>query len=208
MARRSLVSQAVTQLNIYLAVVGLLLVAVLVLAVRLLIAWHGSQSDRSAEFQANQAIYAQLQAQSGKLRGLPAQLDLSKRAAQSFVDARIPASNSIVLGELGVLTARDHVRLSRAAYAFAPAIPGIVELRVEANVTGDYTALMHFINDLERDKNHAFFIIRTVTLTGQQGGAVNLRIRMTTYYTPSDASGALPQLPAGTATEDTGEGGD
>ena len=40
---------------------------------------------------------------------------------------------------------------------------------------------MHFINDLERDKDHVFFIIDGVTLSGQQGGLVNLRLRLRTY---------------------------
>ena len=41
--------------------------------------------------------------------------------------------------------------------------------------------MMHFINDLERDKDHVFFIIDGVTLTGQQGGLVNLRLKLSTY---------------------------
>ncbi len=48
---------------------------------------------------------------------------------------------------------------------------------------------MHFINDVERDKNHAFFTIRSITLSGQQGGEVNLRVRMTTYLR-TDAAGS------------------
>ena len=206
MARRSLMSQAVTQLNAYLAVAGVLLIVVLVLATRLLIAWHQSQSDRSEQYRADQATYAQLQLQTGKLRSLPAQLSLSKQAAQAFVDARIPASDGVVISEIGGLAAADRVRWSRAAYTYRAAIPGIVEARVEANVTGEYAPIMHFINDLERDKNHAFFVIRSVTLTGQQGGAVNLRVRMTTYML-ADASGAGPLLPANAASDDAGEGG-
>jgi len=41
--------------------------------------------------------------------------------------------------------------------------------------------MMKFINDLERDKNHVFFIIDGVTFTGQQGGLVNLRLKLSTY---------------------------
>ena len=206
MPRRSLVAQAVTQLNAYLAVVGILLVLVLVLATRLLLAWHQSQSDRSDEYRADQATYAQLRVQADKLRSLPEQLNVSKKAAQSFVDARIPASDGVVIGEIGGLATADHVRWSRAAYTYRPAIPGIVEARIEANVTGEYAPIMHFINDLERDRNHAFFVIRSVTLTGQQGGAVNLRVRMTTYML-ADASGASPLVPANAPTEDAGDGG-
>jgi hypothetical protein len=38
---------------------------------------------------------------------------------------------------------------------------------------------MKFINSLERDK--MFFVIYGVTLTGQQSGTVNLRLRLATY---------------------------
>ena len=52
---------------------------------------------------------------------------------------------------------------------------------------------MHFINGLERSKT--FFLITGLTLTGQQGGLVNLRLRLITYLRASDlkpASSAHP----------------
>ncbi len=199
MARRSLVSQAITQLNAHLVVVGVLLLFNLVLATKLILAWHDSRSDQSAQYIADTATYAQLQEQSSRIKALPAQLAASRRQANAFVNARVAASDSIVLTQLGELTTRDHVRLSHAGYTYAPAIPGLVELRLEANVTGEYTPVMHFINDLERDKDHAFFVIRTITLTGQQGGVVNLRVRMTTYMLADAASASLLRPATGAA---------
>ncbi len=187
--RRTMVTQAITQLNVHLAVAGSLLVLALVLLTRTIVAWHDSRSDQSAQYDADLATYAQLKAQAGRLQALPAQLKTARTEAQGFVASRVPASDSTVLAELGALTTRDHVRLSRASYTYAPAIPGLVELRLEANVIGEYVPVMHFINDVERDKNHAFFIIRTITLTGQQGGSVNLRVRITTYM-QAEAAGA------------------
>ena len=43
---------------------------------------------------------------------------------------------------------------------------------------------MHFVNSLERDKT--FFIIRAMALTGQQGGLVSLRLRVSTWLRPAD----------------------
>ncbi len=203
MPRRSFSSQLLTQLNAHVAVVALLLVFDLTLATRLLIAWHGGRSDQSAQYNADLQTYAQLQKQAGRLQSLPAQLSSSRTQADAFLRARVPVSDSAVLAELGALTNRDHVRLSRAGYTPAPAIPGVTELRVDANVAGEYTAVMHFINDLERDKNDAFFIIRSVTLTGQQGGLVNLRVRMTTYMLSDAASAAV--LQAGSRSAESGE---
>ncbi len=204
MRARRLPSQWLTLLNAYLLVVGLLLLFDLVLATRLMVAWHDGRSDQTAQYNADLQTYAQLRAQAGRLQALPAQLQSSRTAADTFFAARIPASESAVLTELGALTVHDHVRLSRASYPIASAIPGLIELRIDANVAGEYTPVMHFINDLERDRNHAFFIIRSVTLTGQQGGVVNLRLRMTTYLRADAASAAA--LAAGShGAESAGE---
>ena len=197
-------SQWLTLLNAHLLLVGLLLLFDLVLATKLAVAWHDSRSDQTEQYNADLRTYAQLQAQARSVQALPAQLAGSRTEADAFFAARIPASESAVLTELGAVTARDHVRLSRASYPIASAIPGLVELRIDANVTGEYTPVMHFINDLERDRNHIFFTIRSVTLTGQQGGVVNLRIRMTTYLRADAASAAA--LAAGShGAENAGE---
>ena len=193
MTRRSVISQVLTTLNLHLAAVVLLLLFDLVLGTKLILAWHRSHSDQTAEYNAGLRTYAQLQAQAGRLQGLPAQLAHSRTQAGDFIATRIPVSDSEVAAELGALTARDHVRLSRAAYTYAPGIPGVVELRIDTNITGEYGPVMHFINDVERDKTHAFFIIRSITLTGQQGGVVNLRMRMTTFMRSDAGAPALLQ---------------
>ena len=176
-----------TLLNLHLAGAILLMVFDLFLAVQLVIAWHDAGQDQSDAYSSAQATYAQLLAQSHHLQGLPAKIELSRKQGDTFITSRIPANDSSILSELGELSAKDHVRLSRAQYTPAPAIPGLTEVRVDASLTGTYTELMHFINDMERDKTHAFFIIRAVTFTGQQGGLVNLRLRITTYMR-SDAA--------------------
>ncbi len=191
MRRRLLLARVFTTLNVHLAVVFFLLAFDLILGTKLLVAWHQGHSDETAQYDADLRTYAQLQSQAARLQALPGQLTSSRTQADAFIDSRIPASDSVLLNELGTLTTHNHVRLSRAAYPVGPAIPGIVEARVDANVTGEYTQVMHFLNEVERDKNHAFFIIRSVTLTGQQGGMVNLRVRMTTYLRGDMANAAL-----------------
>ena len=49
---------------------------------------------------------------------------------------------------------------------------------------------MNFINGLERDKS--FYVINALTLTGQQEGKVNLRLRLTTYLHAKDANDLPP----------------
>ena len=67
---------------------------------------------------------------------------------------------------------------------------------MDAGISGDYPAIMRFINSLERDQ--IFFIIRAMSLTGQQGGLVNLRLRVSTWLRPADAEpAACPSLHPG-----------
>jgi len=68
---------------------------------------------------------------------------------------------------------------------------------------------MRFINGLERDQT--FFVIRAMALTGQQGGLVNLRLRVSTWLRPADAvASGLPATPAdnGAAAASSGTEGE
>jgi len=59
---------------------------------------------------------------------------------------------------------------------------------------------MQFINGLERSKT--FFLIDALTLTGQQGGMVNLRLRLTTYQRSNSSETArAPQSVADLGTQ-------
>lgn len=170
-----------TALNFHLAGVVLLAGVMLWFAVKAAIAFHEAGATQSATYQQQQIQYAQLKAEMAHIQGLPQKVDQSRDDAQHFFEKRIAPNYSAIAQELGTLYVKNQVRLTRAQYAGAPSIDGLTELRIDANLTGDYTGMMHFINDIERDKGHVFFIINTVTFTGQQGGLVNLRLRMTTY---------------------------
>ncbi|MBB6142333.1 hypothetical protein HNQ77_000271 [Silvibacterium bohemicum] len=170
-----------TALNLHIAAVVVLLGVVLFLGIEVLVAFHQAGAAQSASFEQQQALYAQLQAQLAHLQGLPDKVNQSREDANHFYEKRLAPNYSTVAAELGDIEVKNQVRLTRAQYTAGPAIDGLHEVRIDANLSGDYAPLMHFINDLERDKNHVFFIINGITLTGQQGGLVNLRLRMTTY---------------------------
>jgi len=174
-----------TLLNLHFAGVVVLLVINLVLLSKLVFAWHAASTDQTAEYESQHMTYAQLQSQMGHLQGLPQKVDLARKDADTFYEKRFAPNYSTMVSELGSLAGKNSVRLTRAQYAPSPAINGLTELRVDASLSGEYTQLMHFINDLERDKVHVFFIINTLTFSGQQGGLVNLRLRMTTYLRSS-----------------------
>ena len=177
-------------LNLHIAGVALLIVLNIVLVVRLGLAWRDLGSSRQEQLQQEQLQLAQLQAQTARLNGLPEKVELSRKDADKFYAQRIPANYSSILADLGALATKNNVRLTRAGYTQAPAIEGLAELRIDANLAGEYSGVMHFINGLERDKS--FYLISALTLTGQQGGMVNLRLRLTTYLHAADASKLPP----------------
>jgi hypothetical protein len=164
-----------------------------------IVAVHDAGAAQSASFAQQQIRYAQLQAQMAHIQGLPQKVDQARDEGAQFYDKRIAPNYSTVAEELGAIEVKDQVRMSRASYTAAPAIEGLRELRIDANLSGDYAPLMHFINDLERDRNHVFFIIDGLTLTGQQGGLVNLRLRVSTWLQagatdiPADSQGAAAE---------------
>ena len=142
------------------------------------------------------------------LRGLDAKLAQATSDADAFYQRRLPESYSQTAAELGALTKAQKVRLIRVSYAPAPVLPGtsgeLTEVRMDASLSGDYRPLVQFINSLERDKT--FFLITGVTLTGQQTGVVNLRLRLTTYLR-GRAIGNAPEttaVPAAAAIASTG----
>ena len=146
-------------------------------------------SQRPEVVQQEKLAYKALELQAAPLRGLPGKVELARTDAGKFYELRIPANYSSIAAELGTLAVKNEVRLTRVQYTQSPALEGLAEIRMDAALSGEYPGLMRFINGLERDKN--FFLISGLTLTGQQGGVVNLRMRVITYLRAADAA-AVP----------------
>lgn len=170
-----------SKLNLHFAVLGLLLLLVIFLGVKIAFAWSAIRSGQSGEFARKEIRYEQLKTQMQHLNGLPQKVQLADQDAQKFYGQRIAPNYSTVVAQLMQAAEKANVRLARSEYSQQPAIDGLTEVRIDAGLSGEYTGLMHFINNLERDRDQVFFIIDGVTLTGQQGGLVNLRLRLTTY---------------------------
>jgi len=170
-----------TLLNLHLAAAAALTALVLVLAVKAALAFHSAGAVDTERYQQQQIRYVQLHALMAQVQGLPKKVEQARDDEAHFYEARIAPNYSTIAEELGAAAVKNQVRLSRAQYTPAPAIDGLTEVRIDAGLSGDYVPMMHFINDLERDTNHVFFIIDGLTFTGQQGGLVNLRLRLSTY---------------------------
>jgi len=184
---------------------ALLLAAVnIYLAIHLAIAAgiaHRNNAD-AIQQQSIQARAADLAAR--PLRGIDAKLATSENAQADFYARRLPTAYSTIAADLGQIAHSSGVKLTRVQYTQTPSLAGspefsLDEVRMDATLSGDYRPLTLFLNGLERSKT--FFLVSGVTLTGQQTGTVNLRIRVLTYLRQASVGEPNDRTPpADTAT--------
>ena len=190
-------------LNLHWAGVGLLALVCVYLLAQMALLWH-DESNYNADAIAQQKVElktAQIAAM--PLRGLDEKVAIATAQADRFYRDRLPGADSEMLAEIGLLTKKAGVLLTAVQYPEEPVLAGsrgeLMEQRIDARLSGDYRPLMQFLNSLERDK--MFFVIDGVTLTGQQSGTVNLRLRLTTYL-----RGVAPAEPAAATPANGGQG--
>jgi type IV pilus assembly protein PilO len=175
-------------------------VATIVLGVRVALDWQATSSGSVDAMAGRQAELRALELQTAPLRGLDAKVAESSKQIDAFYEKRIPASWSVLLEQLGDLKTKAAVQLTRAQYVREPGSGDLTEIRIDAGLSGDYGAVMRFINGLERSQ--IFFVIRAMALTGEQSGTVNLRMQFSTWMRPAAAeAGGAPLDTAPNKTE-------
>ncbi len=184
-----------------------LIVLVVGLAIRLGFDWSDLSGSSVEALAGKQVRLKALNLQTAPLRGLDQRVAESRTQMQEFYDKRIPANYSSIATTIGDLEVKSGVRLTRVLYAQGARDGDLTEISMDAGVSGAYPQIMHFVNGLERSQT--FFVIRAMTLTGQQGGMVNLRLRFSTWLRAADAANsgipaAAPSAPP--AVQPSGEG--
>lgn len=179
---------------------GLLLVLAIGLAARLGLDWVAIDRRAGEVVAGKQLELRAIEHETAPLRGLEKKVAITRGELHTFFAKRIPPNYSSIVAEFNGLAVKNGVRLSRAQ--FSQGTPGLdlTEISIDSGISGEYPQIMHFINGLERDQ--MFFVIRAMSLTGQQGGLVNLRLRISTWLRPADA--AASGLPATPPEEQTG----
>jgi Tfp pilus assembly protein PilO len=171
---------------------GVLLVVTIVLATRFGLDWSATDTSSIDALANKQVELKALDLQTAPLRGLDKRVEKTRGQIKEFYAQRIPASYSQIATQIGDLAVKSGVRLSRVQYAQGPPGSDLTEITLDAGISGEYPQIMCFVNSVERDKT--FFVIRAMGLTGQQGGLVNLRLRLSTWLRPADAAASgLPQ---------------
>jgi Tfp pilus assembly protein PilO len=140
----------------------------------------GSAETRRQELNTLQTELITKTRQVAPLKDLPQKVVLAGHQITDFYTTRFPSQESQILTELGKLAAANGVTIDQEKYKVNPAeAGGLQPVEIEADFAGNYTALAHFINALERDE--MLFIINNVTLGGQQQGPVKLGVKLETY---------------------------
>ena len=178
----------------HLAGFAVVLLLVIVLGVRLGLDWAATNGRSIDALAGKQVELKALDLKTAPLRGLDKRVEESRAQIKTFYSKRIPPNYSTIAERVGELEVKSGVRLSRLQYTQGPAGTDLTEISMDAGISGSYPEIMRFVNSLDRDQN--FFVIRTMALTGQQGGLVNLRLRVSTWLRPADAAASgLPPTP-------------
>lgn len=191
-----------TAVNLHFAGVAALVVLDLYLLAHLFFAWQAVATSGPDALSQQRTMLRAAQIAGRSLEGIDGKLTTSTEQANAFYQGRLPYAYSQVASELGVLTKRSNVRLARVQYAQTPQLSGasaLTQVSMDASISGDYRPVIGFINALERDR--MFFVITGITLTGQQTGQVNLRLRIVTYLREPGPDEMSSELPMNTAAE-------
>jgi len=180
---------------------GIIVLSLIVigLVVRIGYVWTFTDSGATQTLEGKQVQLEALKQDTLPLRGLDKRVVATRERIGAFYAERIPANYSLVATRIVELETHSGARLSRISYTQGPPGIDLTEISMEASISGDYPQMMRFVNGLERDK--LFFVIRAMSLNGQQGGQANLRLRVSTWLRTADAaaSGLPPTRPAGEA---------
>ncbi len=118
------------------------------------------------------------------VRDIDKKIQEARLQITDFYQDRFPSRTSAVAIELGKVSNENGVKLSNVRYnEDEDSVGGLRHLQMDASLSGDYVKVVKFINALERDK--MFFLVSSVALGEQQGGAVTLQVHLETYLRES-----------------------
>jgi type IV pilus assembly protein PilO len=173
----------------------ILLAVAIALGVRLGMDWAATDSHSNQVLAGKQMQLKALELETEPLRGIDVRVDKTRGQIEKFEEKRIPPNYSSIDERIDELEVASGAHITRVQYTQRPPGAGLTEITVDANITGEYPAIMRLVNSIERDP--IFFVIRAMSFTGQQGGLVSLRMELSTWLRPADAEASgLPPTPA------------
>ncbi len=194
----------------HVAGIAVLSLVVAGLVLRLGYAWTFTDSSATRTLEAKRAQLESLKQDTTPLRGLDKRVAAIRGRIGTFYSERIPANYSLLATRIAELETKSGAQLSRISYTQGTPGVDLTEISMEASISGEYPQMMRFVNGLERDQ--IFFVIRAMSLNGQQGGQANLRLRVSTWLRTADAAASglpltRPAAETASSTSPTGRGG-
>jgi Tfp pilus assembly protein PilO len=179
---------------------AVLLALTIFLGVRLGMDWTATNGHSNDELASKQAQLRALTLQMAPLEGMDQNVEKARTQLAGFYAKRVPPNYSAIAERIGELQVKSGVRLTRVQYSQGKPGSDLTEITLDTSISGDYPSILRFVNTIERDPT--FLVIRAMSLSGQQGGNVNLRLQLSTWLRPADAEASgLPPTP------EPGEGG-
>ena len=166
-----------TRSRLYVAIAALLVIDII--AVLMLVTpVAGRDSLRQEELR---QLWLNLKArESAPWRGLDKKIPQARQDIEAFYRDRLPTGYSAISLELAKLASQSGVNVASEKYSQKETeLPGLQSVQIEADISGDYIALVKFINALER--NTMFFMVDDLQLGGEHNGSIRLGIRIETY---------------------------
>lgn len=175
-----------TRSKLKLTIGGLLLVDA-VAVILLLSPLVGSERSRD---QQSSELWRELQAKTREiqpLRGLDKKIPRAAGQIDDFYRQRLTSESSVVSTALDKIATQSGVKLVGLSYsqkeasdeAKAAEAVGLSRMAIDADLSGSYLSVMHFINSLERSQ--LFFLIDSVELGSEQTGGIHLKMKLETY---------------------------
>ncbi len=138
-----------------------------------------------------------LEVQTAPLRGLEERVKESRAQIQDFYARRIPANYSSIAVEVGDLRLKSGVLLSRMQYTQGATAGDLTEISLDCchqrRIPAD-----HALREWPRTRQEPSSLFAAMAFTGQQGGLVSLRLRVSTWLRPTDVPGWMTPTPADT----------
>jgi len=140
----------------------------------------GSAASRRQELNRLQTELNTKTRQVAPLKDLPHKVDIARHQIVDFYKKRFPAEQSDIVARFDKLAAANGVTVEQTTYKREEEGSGQLRpVEIQADLAGNYIALAHFINAMERDD--MFFIISGVTLGGGPQGPVKLSVKLEAY---------------------------
>lgn len=161
--------------------IGVVLLVLDAVAITLLLSPVGrGREAREQEYMTVFSQHQQKMREAAPARDIDQKLTEARKQINSFYTDRLPERYADIAQSLGEIASKANVTVSAIRYEPKDTqIPNLSRVGITASVTGDYPALMKFINQVERSKT--FYVLDSINLAESQPGVIRVEVRLETY---------------------------